>query len=300
MNPTSAHTAPLSPTTQRTSGTDTATTAASTTSQTIACFIKQQLNEARKGESSGAFDSSARVAQLGFVNAANVRYSKFLDLFRSSPRLTERYRESYPNSLFLPWAAFHEVLRILDLWVELPEHYRGAVPAEQLPWMEIFELDPADCIMPEDAGGLLGTLAGRGVSSVEAILTGAAIMHRVNDTDGSSLEFTQEVRRLGHLTSGVGDVLCGMKNYPDIRDRLLGAWRAAEDSFFVVAPPEAFDTKEDWLARLRDLAADASTQNTVAPDDPLVIRFCRGGVLVVAAWGEEASTLNEMVNSLGL
>jgi hypothetical protein len=32
-----------------------------------------------------------------------------------------------------------------------------------------------------------------------------------------------------------------------------------------------------------------------APDDPLVIKMCRGGCLVVAAWGDEAAYLNKAI-----
>lgn len=35
-------------------------------------------------------------------------------------------------------------------------------------------------------------------------------------------------------------------------------------------------------------------------DLPLVIRFCFGGALVVAAWGDEAAELNEITKALKL
>lgn len=35
-------------------------------------------------------------------------------------------------------------------------------------------------------------------------------------------------------------------------------------------------------------------------NDPLVIRFCFGGALVVAAWGDEAAALNEITRELKL
>lgn len=45
---------------------------------------------------------------------------------------------------------------------------------------------------------------------------------------------------------------------------------------------------------------DAETAPTVAPDDPLVIRFCNQGALIVAAWGDEAAFLNKAVQELKL
>lgn len=259
-----AHIAPPDPSTRRTSAIDTATAVSSGTTQRIDDFIKRKLSEAVSDDGSGIIDSSARAAQLGFVNAANVRYSAFLEAFRSSPQLTETYRESHPNCLFLPWPAFHAVIKALDLWVDLPEHYMGAVPPEQLPWLEIFEIGEHDLVSQcrQDIEGLMPGCDGMRIESL--------LRSRIPFQTGSA------------------------------KDKLDGFWREARDSFFVVAPPEAFRTEEDWLARFRKLAAQVSTALTVAPDDPLVIRFCFGGALVVAAWGDEAAALNEITKELKL
>lgn len=271
-----ANTAPQSPTTQKTSDGATAPTASSGTPQRIDDFIKRKLSEAESDVSSGMSDSATRAAQLGFANCANARYSAFLDAFRSSPLLSKTYAENYPNSLFLPWPALHLVLKTLKLWVDLPLHYLGAVPPEQLPWMEIFELDPADRPRPSEVQQILPGMSYDAALRVEFIL-GAGM------PTGYVSSKPWEATTAGSTASS-----------------MWGYWNSALSSFFVVAPPEAFNTTEDWLSRFRKLATKTTTTHTVPPDDPLVIRFCRGGCLVVAAWGNEASELNKLTQDLNI
>lgn len=287
MNPTPVPTAQQSPITRKTANTDIAPTATYGTPQRIDEFIKRKLAEAESAAGSGISDSADRAVRLGFVNCANSRYSEFLAAFRSSSHLTETYRERYPSSLFLPWAALHAVIKALDLWLELPEHYMGAVPPEQLPWLEIFELDPNDTVAAEDLDGLLP-----GLNAEHSRLLQLAICRVFHDFDtmyrraeawSSSSEIQRAITQSERLSRSVRDL-----------------WRSARNSFFVVAPKEAFSTTEDFLSRLRRLATEAVTETTIAPDDPLVIRFCRGGCLVVAAWGDEAAELNRLTREANL
>lgn len=287
MSPTPASTAQQSLIIQKTENTGIAPTATSGTPQRIDDFIKKKLAEAESAAGSGISDSADRAARLGFVNCANSRYSEFLAAFRGSSHLTETYREKYPNSLFLPWKALHMVIKALDLWLELPEHYMGAVPPEQLPWMEIFELDPIDTVMAEDLDGLLPGLTAEHSQVVQLAIRQVFHVGDFRHLPMSAWPTTQESQRAivqaGRYARAVHDL-----------------WRPARDSFFVVAPKEAFSTNEDFLSRLRRLMPDVVREVTVAPDDPLVIRFCRGGCLVVAAWGDEASAINEITRELNL
>lgn len=254
MNPTPVPTAQQSPTTLKTGNTGIAPTANSGMPQRIDEFIKRKLAEANSEDGSGISDSAIRAARFGFVNCANARYSKFLAAFQSSSQLTETYQNKYPNCLFLSWAALHAVIKALDLWLDLPEHYMGAVPPEQLPWLEIFELEAVDLISVYDIEKMLD-VSGQQGDKFRAALN---VSHRGVDA----------------------------------------RWTEARSRFFVVAPKEAFNSKSDWLDRFRSLQTASPGEPRSAPDDPLVIRFCRGGCLVVAAWGDEAAALNGMAKEV--
>lgn len=203
-----------------------------------------------------------------------MRYSEYLEAFRSSPDLSALYGEAYPASLFLPWKALHQVMRSLDLWIDLPSFYAGAVPDEELLMMEIFEMDPVHRPRAEDMNPLLD---------------------RQPDPLGRDLVRLLAMLEEGRDTRGF-DLSMFRRETLDFRP----FWEQIQDSFFVVAPPEAFTSEEDWLARLRRLNARVEQQDTVPPDDPLVVRMVAGGVLVVAAWGDEGAELNRITRELNI
>lgn len=275
----SAPTAKPEATIPKTSATDTATLVVSTTALRIDEFIKSQFAKSKEESFSGIKSSADRLGRLGFKSSANSRYADFLEAFRSTPRLSASYAERYPNCCFLPWKAFHAVLKTLDVWCDLPEFYAGAVPEEQIPWMEIFELDPSDGPRFEDFCGLLEVdMRGddsRRVAFMQHAWTGDATLEavyagwRLFDTT----HFQAQFRTMNHFLQPI------------------------RSSFFVVAPKEAFTTTKDYITRLREMVT-AALEPTVAPNDPLVIRFVNGGALVVAAWGDEAAELNAITRDL--
>jgi hypothetical protein len=247
----------------------------------IDTFIKQKFQEANSAEGLQLAETAARTAALGFSSAANTRYAQYLQAFRSAPALTAKYKEKYPNSVFLPWPAFHQVKKSLQLWLDLPQHYTGAVPPEQLPWMEIFQLDPDDRMCPEDARKLAGEYENFGL-----YLEAAAISDDPDETMFMRVRDLQMAMRL-------------MQRNTAMANAVMRAWRTASEQLFILAPGDAFNTQEDWLERSRkDIEAKALIKQ--APDDPLAIHFCHGGALVVAAWGEEAAALNNITRELGI
>lgn len=276
MNTTNAPTAEPAVITPKTSVTDTATGAAFGTAPTIKSFIEQQFAIVRSEDFSGIKHMAERLDQFGFKRSANLRYAGFLEAFQANPLLADHYAERYPNCFFLPWKAFHTVRRTLDLWCDLPEFYCGAVPGEQIPWLEAFSLHPDDAPFV------------RFDRSVEDDLPW------VDDDFLSALEFPEATTRLLQYSLG-GAVGAHVRWLSKLSQPL----REFRREFFVVAPAQAFSTTEDWLERTRKMAM-AAMEETSPPPDPLVIRFCRGGCLVVAAWGDEATELNELVKTLNL
>lgn len=264
-----ALTAPPVATTGKTSPEDIAPIVASTTQTRIDDFLRKQLRAARSDAGSGIVENAARLVNLGFTQCANTRYSEFLVAFRNSTDLDTKYREKYPSSIFVNWRAFHLLLQAMDLRVDLPQYYRGAIPSEQIPWMEIFELDEED--HP----------------------TGLDFLCMVQLENHERRDMFAEI-------FGYRSELSDFRINYQIREKAQAFKKEAHESFFVVAPPNAFSTKLDWLARLKRLMTDIEIAMRPVPPDPLVVRFCRGGVLVVAAWGDEAEALNNAVSELGI
>lgn len=263
-----ATTVEQSATTPKTESTATALSANLQTGQEIKPFLQQCLDTHRSGDFSSLKRTAEAAAQHGFSNCANSRLVEFLADFQSNPVLTKHYEEEYPNCVFLPWTAFRRIVDVLKLWCDLPEHYAGTVPSEQIPWMDSFELLQSDDTKSNDFVEML----------------------RQQGADPMKWEHTQRIDDLwygqgfhGRASQSVVVIEAGMRSF--------------RDSFFVMAPPEAFRTDRDFLYRMRSASNEAIIE-TIPPDDPLVVRFCHGGALVVAAWGEEAKELNAITREL--
>lgn len=260
------------------------------------------IQKAHSGDFSSIKHTAESAARHGFKSSANLRYVEFLEAFRADEALAKRMKARYPACAFLSWRAFHALRRALDLWCELPEHYAGAVPDAQVPWMDIFELDSSDrcemldfyALMERDWSkermdfAMLHTFFGRGVmwpEGHEAIRQ--TYKHGTPARDAFSKDDRVMYRQLNSK----------------VQDALQEYGRQFQNEFFVLAPKEAFLTGSgpgDWVTRLKSVVLQAATAPTVAPDDPLVIRFCNQGALVVAAWGDEAAFLNKAVRELNL
>jgi hypothetical protein len=235
---------------------------------TIEKFIERHSSK----DAAGAKQSADRAAGLGFGKSANVRWSRFLETFHDNPRQAAYYKEKYPLCSFLPWSAFHEIRRVLDLWCDLSDHYIGAVPDEALMRLELIDIDQDDCVEFFKEYGPRGDLMDlMGEEWSERVLNALTAQSRRVDFSNPATEF-----------------------------RRTAAQYAVEASskFFVLAPKEAFSTQEDWISRFRQLTNLLAEVEKTPPNDPLVIRFVKGGVLVVAAWGDEAAELNAQAREI--
>lgn len=248
-------------------------------------YIKRHFAEASSDAAVALKETARAAARHGFTGSANARYAAFLEAFTSSPALSAKYKEAYPSCMFLPWAAFHQVRKSLKLWCDLPENYAGAVPPEQLPWLDMFELADKDGAQFEDTCGLLEITEPTRRTQLMMFLD-PGFSPGFGEGEWADLEF----RRMAILRNR--ELRTQM---PVIREAVAKFTR----SFFVLAPPEAFSSTEDFIERFKN-AAQAVSRLTTAPDDPLVIRFCRGGCLVVAAWGDEAAEMNKLTRELGI
>ena len=276
-----AHPSLISPTT---SSTATADGANSTTPLRIDTFIKSKLQEARSGDSFGLKSSAEAARSHGFTACANSRYADFLEDMSAAQDQVTYYAEKYPACFFLPWTALNATLKALNLWCDLPKHYTGAIPPGQLPYLDIFSLDPSDAAPPTQMLELLGDEILRAVWE-ELIFQASPSEH-------------EEFRRFvigAPLLSNLGN-----QKAAAVLRTVRTACEEFTNSWFVIAPPAAFNVAEDWRSRTRKLLTQAADKKEPPPDDPLVVRFVRHGCLVVAAWGEEAAELNATVNSINI
>jgi hypothetical protein len=288
--------------TPTTPSTATADGAGSSMVTRIDVFIERSFKKAESADFSGIMDSATAAARHGFVNSANSRYAQFLEGFRDSPELAARYREEWPNSFFLPWRAFHAVRRSLSLWCDLPSSFTGAVPGEQVPWLDIFEMNTDYGVKSGDIPKLFGGLRKLELCMLLGFTARWGMGH--HDEGSAGWDFVQRHYgrefTLGAMLGSVRQIL--LQDNQHLLNLVLKEFvLPLFDGFFVLAPKDAFNTEKDWFGRAADMErALKATEKRTAPDDPLVIRFVEGGAMVVAAWGEEAAWLNKAARDLNL
>jgi hypothetical protein len=291
----SALTAPPNPTIPTTASTATADGATSPTPLRIDTFIKSKLQEARSDGFSGLKSSAEAAQSHGFTACANSRYAAFLEAMVAAQDQVTYYAEKYPACFFLPWTALNATMKALNLWCDLPRHYTGAIPPGQLPYLDIFSLDPNDAVPPVQMLELIDDGLRKDVW--QALIRNAATSHKQERSaewewqrqwDFDPYESNADVHNLFRNLDGTQQTA------------LRTACADFQSSWFVIAPPAAFNVSEDWRSRTRKLLTQAAAKKEPPPDDPLVVRFVRHGCLVVAAWGEEAAELNAAVNSLNI
>lgn len=263
----SAPTAEHAATTPATPTTGTAPGVISGTARSIEHFLRELSEVAGSVAFSSIASNAQRAAALGFTSSANCSYAAFVEAFRATHPLVEAYQQRYPACCFLPWEAFHKLRHALKLSFDLPRHYVAGVPDHALEWMELFELQPQDHLI---------------LVAYEA---------------GLATNFRRDLRALLRLLEVERSPLEG-----DIRPQAVrGLEPALEElrqSFFVLAPPAAFNQGLDWIQRTREHLQIVQPNFRPPVNDPLVVRVVDGGVLVVAAWGDEAAALNAATAAL--
>jgi len=287
--------------------------AGSTETGTIKSFIEEQLALVNSESISGMHATAETLKGMGFSSSANVKYSEFLTAFTEEQALRAHYEKEYPDCVFLPWSAMHVVMKSMDLWLDLPSNYTGAVPGAQLPWIEMFEMGGGDTPRESDVHGCIGGAAeehvwydktrdsyradGTIIRNPSALYEAFAVLISMPSLCTRAYDVDHAPSAYSYMASDVRQAIDKF-NYA-YKEDIAACSKQFKEGLFVVAPAEAFKTTEDWLTRARTLAKEAFVKKD-APDDPLVVKFVRGGCLIVAAWGDEAAVINKAVRDLKL
>lgn len=234
-----------------------------------------------------------RLKALGFGKSANVKLDTFYKAFNTQTELHAYYAAQYPQCQFITMEALHELCKAMDLWVDLPAHYTGDVPAEQLPWLEVFELEKNDGGSAKDL--LAFTRITKGFSEQKKFNVERALT--------ALFDIPQLIERfIDPVTNPYGDRyyhnVTPLEAYFRGNENMRSMMQEFRDSMFVVAPKVSFAVEKPWIERFNKLAEDAVEADNKAVSDPLVIHFCREGALIIAAWDKEGEAILEAANRL--
>lgn len=208
-------------------------------------------------------DKAERLERAGFKVAKGVKENAEIKAKKAEAQLRanmiQRYAMSYPNQKFITEDAVKRICDKYGLVCAPIDRYKGFVPDEKLKQIEAFK-----CIFNIDIPSQKYFILDNGIESNE---TFSKVRGRLVDHD--------EVRRLGiHL------------NY--CKHIEIG-WNIR----MICAPKKDFD-----LSGLTALGSSYLSGVTHVPD-PVVLQPIKGGYLILAAWGDEASdpeVVNERMN----
>lgn len=297
-------------------------------------FLKSRVEDSRGDEGEALRIQAQHLNRLGFANSANVRLNSYLSDFRGTPELVKYYNEKYFPSVFLPYPALHRIINTLNLVINTPDQYLGSVPQSQVIGMNAFTFDEKDAMHPIELvflftkdffdGAHLGAVDREKMNKWDELerynptrfasyVVEASYqcypnrwMDLVEDISARWWASQNTYRILGRMGHVMETPVLHRVDYNELRDGHKNiAWSLANAFLFqnlVVAPKNAFLGGVSLEGRMHnDWIKKGPSPKRFTPDpDPLVIRAVHGGVLVIAAWGDEAQALNQINEELGI
>lgn len=215
-----------------------------------------------------------RLSSIGFTNSIEVKRWDNLKLTKEVADLVTYYKDKYPLNKFITEGQVSKICAKYNLKCAPIERYKGFVPDSKLKQIESFKLKEVD----SEVIGMIFTSAWN---------------------TGANGDFTMRGRGARHIHKVLGlDIIpinhpsvtmIGNKPYIDNFSSSGCAYvekyeKIDKTKMLICAPAKDMDLKG-----LSKIGAIFSQITTVHVPDPVVLQPVKGGYLILAAWGEEAS-----------
>lgn len=239
------------------------------------------LNEALEilaGVPESSIEKAERLKKLGFKQVTEIHKAEAVKITKEAADLIKYYQQYYPNNKFITEQQVKTICHKYNLVCGGVDRFRGFVPEVKLKEIEGFK------IRKEDDGIIM---------SNGMCLVGGKIIRSGNYYHVFKTNSDKEFDRYGYafqsndgesFYSGDTKNVFGYKNRGDVRC-------TAEPSLKICAPVKDMDIKGMELK-------DGYRLEKHIPD-PVVLRAVKGGYLILAAWGDEASdelVVNQKMN----
>ena len=235
------------------------------------------------------FDKAERLQKLGFVNSETVtkteKERQQILKSREDAELVQYYKQEYPFLKFLKEEQLEAICKKYNLVFAPVEHYLKDVPEKN-----IKEIENAKVLKKSDIFSGISILEIESFWSnvpydlKDILKNGLKIPTKLKDlniTDSDVINFAKKYG--GYSGDYNGYVFNSIKIHEDLKDGL-----------FICAPKSHFDLKG-----LRQNNLGFFNFKTIEVKDPIVFRYCRGGIQVLSKWGLEANDAelaNEILN----
>jgi hypothetical protein len=233
-----------------------------------------------KNAPAAAIDKAERLKRVGFGNAKEVHAQNTLKATLEETRkvasLIQTYKERYPDNKFINLEAVNSICSRYNLLCGPINTFTGFVPEVKLAQIEAFRLVSLDKIEVAKIKKITFTRADQEKDGVKAVR--AYLESHKNTIDYDELEGRSVDSFLACVVGRTGRT-------HDTSFRL--EYEIQESQMVICAPKKDF--RMSGMMKIGNFLQELSFEATVELQDPVVLQPVRGGFLVVAAWGDEAS-----------
>lgn len=217
-------------------------------------------------------EKADKLHRIGFVNSHEVHNAKHIKINADIAQLIEYYRIKYPNNKFITEEQVLSINKKYNLVCAPIDRYKGFVPVVKLNTIASFKVQSDDkkenVLIVKDFQ--YSNVQGDLIKEFKRLYPNNQISKSEHHTYTSFVKIKGESLFIG--------------SYTEINN----------DTFFICAPKKDIDLKG-----LSKIGALFQSITTVKVPDPVVLQPVKGGYLIVAAWGDEASdeiVINEAMN----
>jgi len=212
-------------------------------------------------------EKAARLKRVGFTNANDVKKAESIQVSKELAELIQYYQVKYPNNKFITKEQVEEINKKYSLVCAPVDRYKGFVPETKLKMIELFQIKSEDLI-----GKLIKVLqAWRTAKEHSNRKLGAK---RIHETLGMDL-----------IPANHPDLRYNGQNLFSVYDIWVEEIEIHDNDKMLICAPE----KDMDLNGLKKSGSIFTSFTKVTVPDPVVLQPCKGGYLIVAAWGDEAS-----------
>lgn len=216
-----------------------------------------------------SIDKAKRLEKLGFKNSLEVKKLESIKMTQDLANLIQYYQINYPNNKFITEEQVVSICKKYNLSCAPIERYKGFVPETKLQEIEGFKIKDKDQNQ-------------RMIKILSAWNTGAKAdyFHRARGARHIHEQLGMELIPSDHPSlNWHGDNLFSVKGGYVERIRIYETKK-----MLICAPKKDLDLKG-----LKKIGAIFTSFTTITVPDPVVLQPCKGGYLIITAWGDEAS-----------
>lgn len=218
-------------------------------------------------------EKADRLKRVGFVNVPEVKKLEEIKVTSDLATLVEHYSMKYPNNKFITESQVMAICKKYKLVCAPIESYTGFVPETKLEMIERFRIDKSD----ERVRLMRITQAWGSGLSLFTKTSGAKKLHN---------QLGSEWIPVDHKSiSYNGGSPFAITNVPKYSGAYIDQVEYQDNSATLICAPK----KDMKLAGLKKIGSLFTRITVVNVPDPVVLKPCKGGFLIVCAWGDEAS-----------